>query len=122
MLLHHPPTLALDKITRVVPVLLLLPPLPLQHDPNKVLEIEIGPQTINEEYLRVLMTLPEHKVAEPLYATGSHKEFQRRVSRRVHVVVEDLGSDGLWVRELAGRGGANAEAGFRRVRRQGGGR
>lgn len=74
-LLNQPSTLALGQGARLVSLLLLLPPLPLQHNPNEVLEIKVRPQTLNEDDLRVLMALPEHKVAESRDAASPHEEF-----------------------------------------------
>lgn len=60
---------------RLFAILLLLPPLPLQQDPDEVVEIKVGPQSVNEKDLSVLVALPEHKIAEAFHSASSNKDI-----------------------------------------------
>jgi hypothetical protein len=59
----------------LVAILLLLSPLPLEQNPDEVLEVEVRPQSINEEDLCILMALPKHEVAKALDSAGSYKDI-----------------------------------------------
>lgn len=107
-LVNEPPALRLDSQWRILPVLLLLAPLPFKHDPYKMLQVEIRPQAVNKEDLRVVIALPEHKVAEPLNAASSNEELERWIGSRVHVLVEHLGCDPLGVGKIRGAAAARA--------------
>lgn len=66
---------------------LLLPPLPLEEHGDKLPQVELGPEALEEEYLGVLVTLPEHEIAQPFYPTRSNKYVEGRASNGVHVAI-----------------------------------
>jgi hypothetical protein len=70
---------------------LLLSPLPLEQDGQEVPEVELGPETLEEEDLCVLVALPEHEIAQSLHTTRANEHVKRRTVGRVHVAVEGVG-------------------------------
>lgn len=44
-----------------------------------MVEIELGPEAVEEEYLSVLVALPEHKITQPLNTAGPDEKVQGRV-------------------------------------------
>lgn len=123
-LLHHASRLDRPRPARgLLSVRLLLPPLPLQQNPYEVLEIKIWPQTLAEENVRVLVALPEHKVAESLNAACPDKEVQRRVIGGIYVSLDGVDCDGVGVgqRRRAVRSRPREHARFRGARGESGG-
>ena len=80
-----------------VPLLLLLSPLPLDQDRQEMPQIEVWPHTLEEEKLSVLVALPQHEVAQPLYSARSNKHVQGWISSCVHVVCQRLRANGFGV-------------------------
>lgn len=77
------------------PFLRLLPPLPLYQDWDEMPQVEFRPETLQEEDRSILVTLPQHEVAEPLNTASADKQVQWRIARRIHVVRQCFCSDCL---------------------------
>lgn len=54
-------------------------------------EIKLGPETLQEEDLGVLVTLPEHKIAKSLDAARPDEKIKRRTTCSIHMVCDCLG-------------------------------
>lgn len=87
-------------------------------------QVKLGPETLQEEDLRVLVTLPKHKVTQPTNTARPDEQVQGWVFGRVHTLVERRGRDILYVREdrhiaVRNYGGGGFQG--RRVEDRGGG-
>jgi len=76
---------------------LLLLPLPLDQHREKLPQVKVGPQALEEDDGSVLVTLPEHKVTQTLDPRRADEQVQRRGIRRHHVVRQGLRADRLRV-------------------------
>lgn len=72
-------------------------PLPLHQHGQKRPEIEFGPEAFQKDNLRVLVTLPEHEITQPLDAGSPDQEIQAREAGGERVVVKDVGGDAFGV-------------------------
>jgi len=81
----------------LVPRLLLLSPLPLHQYRQKVPEVKLRPEALQKEDMGILVTLPEHEIAQSLNATSPDEDIERRTPSCVHMAVESFRCDGLWV-------------------------
>lgn len=80
-----------------VPLFLLLSPLPFDQNGQEMPQIEVWPHALEEEELSVLMALPQHEVAQPLYSARPDEHVQGWIASCVHVVCQGLRGDGLGV-------------------------
>lgn len=58
-------------------------------------QVKLGPETLEEKHLGILVALPQHKVAQSLHPTSPHKDVERWAVGRVQVLVNRLGRDVL---------------------------
>lgn len=74
--------------------------MPLEKRPNKMMQIEVRPQTVEKEDLSILVALPKHEVTQTLDTASAYKEVERRVVGCVHVPFQSVDGDGFGIREL----------------------